>query len=51
MVAAGFSAFFGMAFHVISDVLGEKRGTGAAWVFVFFVARWIMSRGYALGPR
>lgn len=49
-VAAGFSAFFWMAFLVINSALGEKPGTGAVWIIIFFVARWIMSRGYALGP-
>lgn len=48
-VAASFSAFFWMAFLVINSALGEKPGTGAVWIVIFFVARWIMSRGYALG--
>lgn len=48
-VAASFSAFFWMAFLVINSALGEKPGTGVVWIIMFFVARWIMSRGYALG--
>ena len=49
-VAASFSAFFWMVFLAINIALGEKPGTGAVWIIMFFVTRWIMSRGYALGP-
>lgn len=49
-VAAGFSAFFWMAFLVINSALGEKPGTGAVWIIMFLVARWIMSRGYVSEP-
>lgn len=45
-VAAGFSAFFWMGFRLFSAALGERPGTGFVWIIVFFVARWIMSRGY-----
>lgn len=50
-VAAGFSVFYWMAFGVIKSALGEKPGTGAVWIIMFLVARWIMSRGYALRPQ
>lgn len=46
-IAAGFSFVFWMAFLVINSALGEKPGTGVVWIIMFFVARWIMSRGYA----
>lgn len=46
-IAAGFSTFFWIGFLVISSVLDEKPGTGIVWIIIFFVARWIMSRGYA----
>ena len=49
-VAAGFSAFFWMVFLAINNELGEKSGTGAVWIIMFFVARWIMSRGYVSEP-
>ena len=52
-VAAGFSAFFWIAFLAINNALGEKpstAGTGTVWIFMFFVARWIMSRGYIPSP-
>lgn len=49
-IAAGFSAFFWMTFLVINSALGERPGTGVVWIIVFFVARWIMSRGYAMQP-
>lgn len=49
-VAAGFCAFFWMAFLLINSALGEKPGTGVVWIIMFFVARWIMSRGYVQSP-
>ena len=49
-IAAGFSAFFWMAFLILKSALGEKPGTGAVWIIMFFVARWIMSRGYVPAP-
>ena len=45
-LAAGFSAFFWLGFIALKSSLGEKPGTGAVWVIMFFVARWIMSRGH-----
>lgn len=45
-IAAGFSAFLWIAFLALHHPLGEKPGNGAVWVIMFFVARWIMSRGY-----
>lgn len=45
-IAAGSSAFFWMTFLFLNVALGQKPGTGAVWVIMFFVARWIMSRGY-----
>lgn len=50
-IAAGFSAFFWMAFLVLNSALGEKPGTGVVWIIMFFVSRWIMSRGYVPAPR
>lgn len=45
-IAGGFSAFFWLGFRVIHGLLGERPGTGIVWVVIFFVARWIMTRGY-----
>jgi hypothetical protein len=45
-IAAGFSAFFWIAFLLLNHALGEKPGRGVVWIIMFFVARWIMSRGY-----
>jgi hypothetical protein len=44
-LAAGFSVFFWTAFLSLNHALHQKPGTGAVWVIMFFVARWIMSRG------
>jgi hypothetical protein len=45
-IAAGFSAFFWISFLLLNETLGEESGTGTVWIIVFFVSRWIMSRGY-----
>jgi hypothetical protein len=50
-LAAGFSAFFWIAFLSLNHALDQKPGTGAVWVIMFFVARWIMSRGQLAHPR
>jgi len=49
-IAVGFSVFFCMAFLAINSALGEKPGNGVVWIIMFFVARWIMSRGYVPTP-
>jgi hypothetical protein len=49
-LAAGFSAFFWIAFLSLNHALDQKPGTGAVWVIMFFVARWIMSRGQLARP-
>jgi hypothetical protein len=43
-IAASSSVFFWMAFRVLHSALNEKPGSGAVWIVMFFVARWIMSR-------
>jgi hypothetical protein len=43
-VAAGSSAFFWVLFRSINIADGDRPGTGFAWILVFFVARWILSR-------
>jgi hypothetical protein len=44
-VAAGSSAFFWVLFRSINIAAGADRpGTGFAWILVFFVARWILSK-------
>lgn len=48
-IAAISSASFWIAFIAINDALGGKPGTGAVWIIMFFVARWIMSHGH-VGP-
>ena len=45
-IAAGSSAFLWLAFQSLHHALGEEPGRGFVWVLMFFVARWIMSRGY-----
>jgi hypothetical protein len=50
-IAAGFSAFFWLAFLALNNALGEKPGTGVVWIIMFFVARWIMSRGHVPEPQ
>ncbi len=45
-IAAGFSGFFWIAFRAINHALGEEPGRGFVWILVFFVAWWLMSRGY-----
>jgi hypothetical protein len=49
-LAAGFSAFFWIAFLMLNHAVDQKSGTGAVWVIMFFVARWIMSRGHTVRP-
>ena len=44
-IAAGSSAFLWVAFAALNVALGEEPGTGVVWFVMFFVARWIMSRG------
>lgn len=45
-IAGSFSASFWMAFRVLESALGERSGTGVVWCIMFFVARWILCRGY-----
>ncbi|RJP40637.1 MAG: hypothetical protein C4547_02180, partial [Phycisphaerales bacterium] len=47
-IAAGFAAFFWLGFRALSQTQWVRSGTGAVWIIMFFVARWIMSRGYRL---
>jgi hypothetical protein len=49
-LAAGFSAFFWIAFFSLNHSLDQKPGIGVVWVIMFFVARWIMSRGHVALP-
>lgn len=44
-VAGGFCGFFWISFRLFHHAVGEKPGTGAVWLLVFVVARWILSRG------
>jgi hypothetical protein len=48
-IAGGFSIFFWVSFRIVHDLLGERPGTGMVWIVIFFVARWIMTRGYVNG--
>ncbi len=45
-IAASCSVLFWFAFQALNYSVGEKAGSGVVWIIVFFVARWIMSRGY-----
>ena len=45
-IAAGSCAFFWILYRLLEVGLGEKPTSGIAWLLVFFVARWIMCRGY-----
>lgn len=49
-ISATFSILFFMAFAALSIALGERPGNGFVWVIIFFVSRWIMSRGYESSP-
>jgi hypothetical protein len=49
-LAAGFSAFFWIGFLGLNHALNQKPGTGLVWIIMFFVARWIMSRGQVANP-
>lgn len=44
-IAAGSSVFLWVAFAALNVALGEEPGRGVVWFVMFFVARWIMSRG------
>lgn len=45
-IAAGSSAIFWIGLSLLHHALGEEPGRGVVWIVIFFVARWIMSRGY-----
>lgn len=49
-IALGFSVLFWFSFLLLNLALDQEPGRGVVWVVVFFVSRWIMSRGYASPP-
>ncbi len=45
-IAFGFSAFYWIGFQALNNALGEEPGKGYVWIVMFFIARWILSRGH-----
>lgn len=39
------SVSFWLLFQVLNAVAGEQPGRGIVWILVFFVSRWLMTRG------